>query len=135
MPGNVRQAHERRPTGIVLYLAARRRRGVQVMSRRSKIRKRERLKRKYTVRPETGRAQGSNLAIPQTSADASEEKQAMNLSKAICRPGSFWFSPGFDESAKSFINAHPWPDASNHCYFESVRWADLLSKNGINAEL
>ena len=48
---------------------------------------------------------------------------------------SFWFSAGFDESAKSFINDHPWPSASNHCYFESVRWSDLLRKNGFNAEI
>jgi hypothetical protein len=98
------------------------------VSRRSKIRKRERQKRKYAVRPETGRVQGSNLAIPQTSADASKEKH-VNLSE------SFWFSDGFDESAKSFINDHPWPSASNHCYFESVRWSDLLRKNGFDAEI
>jgi|HubBroStandDraft_2_1064218.scaffolds.fasta_scaffold15879_1 hypothetical protein len=55
--------------------------------------------------------------------------------QVICRPGSFWFSPGFDDSAKSFINAHKWPSASNHCYFESVRWSDLLRKNGFNAEI
>jgi hypothetical protein len=103
------------------------------MSRRSRIRKRERLKRKYAVRPETGRAQGCNLAIPQTSADASKEEHAMNL--AICSPTSFWFAPGFDQAAKSFINAHPWPSASNHCYFESVRWAELLRKNGFDAEI
>ena len=73
----------------------------------------------------------SNFVIPQTSA----EKHATNTSKAICRPGSFWFSPGFDESAKSFINDHTWPDASNHCYYESVRWSDLLRENGFNAEI
>ncbi len=105
------------------------------MSRRSKVRKRERLKRKYAVRPEIGRAQGRNLAIPQTSTYASKEKHAMNLSQAICRPGSCWFSDGFDESAKSFINDHPWPSASNHCYFECIRWSDLLRKNGFNAEI
>ena len=73
----------------------------------------------------------SNLVIPQTSA----EKHATNTSKVICSPGSFWFSDGFDESAKSFINDHPWPSASNHCYFESVRWAELLRNNGFNAEI
>ena len=73
----------------------------------------------------------SNLVIPQTSA----EKHATNTSKVICSPGSFWFSDGFDDSAKSFINAHRWPSASNHCYLESVRWADLLCKNGFNAEI
>jgi hypothetical protein len=57
----------------------------------------------------------------------------MNI--AICRPGSFWFSPGFDESAKSFINDNPRPAPSNHCYFESVRWSDLLRENGFNAEI
>jgi hypothetical protein len=59
----------------------------------------------------------------------------MSHSKVICRPGSFWFSDGFDERSKSFINAHKWPSASNHCYFESVRWSDLLRKNGFNAEI
>jgi hypothetical protein len=99
------------------------------MSRRARTRKRERKKRQYAVRPETGRAQ-DNLAIPQTSADARGEKLAMNLSK-----NHFWFSDGFDESAKSFINDNPWPEASNHCYFESLRWSDLLRKNGFNAEI
>jgi hypothetical protein len=98
------------------------------VSRRSNIRKRERQKRKYALRSEIGRAQGSNLAIPQTSAGVSKEKHAMNSK-------SFWFSDGFDESAKSFINDHPWPSASNHCYFESLRWSEFLRKNGFNAEL
>jgi hypothetical protein len=48
---------------------------------------------------------------------------------------AFWFSDGFDESTKSFINDRPWPSASNHCYFESDRWSDLLRKNGFNAEI
>lgn len=79
-------------------------------------------KRKGKLSPETGRAQGSNLA-PQTSADANTEKHA------------FWFSDDFDESAKNFINDHLWPEATNFCYFESVRWSDLLRKNGFNAEI
>jgi hypothetical protein len=99
------------------------------MSRRARIRKRARQKRNHAQRPKQ-----VNLAIPQTSADASKEKNAMNPSEAICIP-SFWFSDGFDESAKSFINDHPWPSPSNHCYFESVRWSDLLRKNGFDAEI
>jgi len=59
----------------------------------------------------------------------------MQVSEVTGQSWKFHFSPAFDPKIKQFILTHRFPNATLRCQDESFRWAKLLRKSGIEAEV